>query len=446
MKFILSTLLLIFSIQTFGQKKSVSKPNILVILVDDLGYHDVSYYGTKYIQTPNIDAICSSGMRFDNFYSNAPVCSPTRASLLSGRYPERIGVPGLVRSTPSDNFAFLKKGVLFIPQYLKAANYNSAIIGKWNLGLTSPNLPNDKGFDYFHGFLDDMMNDYYTHLRNGNNFMRENKKIIDPVGHATDLFTQWAVDYIGTQKNSSNPFFLYLAYNAPHSPVQPPAEWLAKVKARENGITDNRANLVALIEHLDDGIGKVIQSLKKSGKFENTLIVFMSDNGGLISNGSNNGDLRGTKTGMYEGGIRIPACVSWPKHIAPNSSNNERVISMDIFPTIIDIIGIKNNSTIDGVSLLPLITAKTVTNKPRNLFFTMRDGGVKMGGQTTQALISGDWKILQNTPFQPYELYNLKSDPSEQQNLADIEVKKFQELQKLMVQHIKIGGRVPWQL
>jgi arylsulfatase A-like enzyme len=290
-----------------------------------------------------------------------------------------------------------------------------------------------------------MMNDYYTHLRNGNNFMRENKNVINPVGHATDLFAQWAVDYIGSQKNSTHPFFLYLAFNAPHSPVQPPAEWLAKVKAREKGISDTRANLVALIEHLDDGIGKVIQSLKNSGKFENTLIVFMSDNGGLISNGSNNGDLRGTKTGMYEGGIRIPACISWPKHIAPNSSNNEKVISMDIFPTIIDIIGIKNNSTIDGVSLLPLLTAKSVTNKPRNLFFTMRDGGIKMGGQTTQALISGDWKILQNTPFQPYELYNLKSDPSEQHNLADIEVKKFQELLKEMVQHIKEGGKVPWQ-
>lgn len=445
MKLLLTTLFLFFSFAMIGQVKNSSKPNILVILVDDLGYHDVSYYGTKYIQTPNIDAICYSGMRFDNFYSNAPVCSPTRASLLSGRYPERIGVPGLVRSTPSDNFAFLKKGVLFIPQYLKAANYKTAIVGKWNLGLSSPNLPNDKGFDYFHGFLDDMMNDYYTHLRNGNNFMRENKNVINPVGHATDLFAQWAVDYIGSQKNSTHPFFLYLAFNAPHSPVQPPAEWLAKVKAREKGISDTRANLVALIEHLDDGIGKVIQSLKSSGKFENTLIVFTSDNGGLISNGSNNGDLRGTKTGMYEGGIRIPACISWPKHIAPNSSNNERVISMDIFPTIIDIIGIKNNSTIDGVSLLPLLTAKSVTNKPRNLFFTMRDGGIKMGGQTTQALISGDWKILQNTPFQPYELYNLKSDPSEQHNLADIEVKKFQELLKEMVQHIKEGGKVPWQ-
>ena len=445
MKSILSTLFILFSFTMVGQVKNSSRPNILVILVDDLGYHDVSYYGTKYFQTPNIDAICFSGMRFDHFYSNAPVCSPTRASLLSGRYPEQIGVPGLVRSTPSDNFAFLKKGVFFIPQYLKAANYNTAIIGKWNLGLKSPNLPNDKGFDYFHGFLDDMMNDYYTHLRNGNNFMRENKKVIDPVGHATDLFTQWAVDYIGAQKNSSHPFFLYLAYNAPHSPVQPPAEWLAKVKAREKGISDSRANLVALIEHLDDGIGKVIQSLKNSGKFENTLIVFMSDNGGLISNGSNNGDLRGTKTGMYEGGIRIPACISWPKYVAPNSSTNERVISMDIFPTIIDIIGVKNNSTIDGVSLLPLLTAKSVNNKPRNLFFTMRDGGIKMGGQTTQALISGDWKILQNTPFQPYELYNLKSDPSEQHNLADIEVKKYQELIKEMVQHIKEGGKVPWQ-
>ena len=152
MKSILSTLFILFSFTMVGQVKKSSRPNILVILVDDLGYHDVSYYGTKYLQTPNIDAICSSGMRFDHFYSNAPVCSPTRASLLSGRYPEQIGVPGLVRSTPSDNFAFLKKGVLFIPQYLKAANYNTAIIGKWNLGLKSPNLPNDKGFDYFHGF------------------------------------------------------------------------------------------------------------------------------------------------------------------------------------------------------------------------------------------------------------------------------------------------------
>ena len=445
MKLLLSTLFFLLSFIIFGQSKIATKPNIVIILVDDLGYHDVSYYGTNYIRTPNIDAICSSGMRFDHFYSNAPVCSPTRASLLSGRYPERIGVPGLVRSTPSDNFGFLKKGVLFLPQYLKAANYHTAIIGKWNLGLSSPNLPNDKGFDYFHGFLDDMMNDYTTHLRNGNNFMRENKKIINPVGHATDIFTQWAVDYIGTQKSSVNPFFLYLAYNAPHSPVQPPANWLAKVAEREKGISETQANLVALIEHLDDGIGKVIQSLKNAGKYENTLIVFLSDNGGLLSNGSNNGNLRGTKAGMYEGGIRVPACIAWPNHIAANSSNDESVMTMDIFPTIKDIVGKKSDSVIDGVSLLPLLNASARTNQPRNLFFSMRDGGARMGGQTIQAVISGDWKLLQNSPYQPYELYNLSTDPFEQHNVADSAVKKFRELQNEMVKHIKIGGRVPWQ-
>ena len=445
MKLLLSTLFFLLSFIIFGQSKIATKPNIVIILVDDLGYHDVSYYGTNYIRTPNIDAICSSGMRFDHFYSNAPVCSPTRASLLSGRYPERIGVPGLVRSTPSDNFGFLNKGVLFLPQYLKAANYHTAIIGKWNLGLSSPNLPNDKGFDYFHGFLDDMMNDYTTHLRNGNNFMRENKKIINPVGHATDIFTQWAVDYIGTQKSSANPFFLYLAYNAPHSPVQPPANWLAKVAEREKGISETQANLVALIEHLDDGIGKVIQSLKNAGKYENTLIVFLSDNGGLLSNGSNNGNLRGTKAGVYEGGIRVPACIAWPNHIAANSSNDESVMTMDIFPTIKDIVGKKSDSVIDGVSLLPLLNASARTNQPRNLFFSMRDGGARMGGQTIQAVISGNWKLLQNSPYQPYELYNLSTDPFEQHNVADAAVKKFQELQIEMVKHIKLGGSVPWQ-
>lgn len=445
MKLLLSTLLILLFIPIFGQSKNATKPNILIILVDDLGYKDVSYYGTKYIRTPNIDAICSSGMRFDHFYTNAPVCSPTRASLLSGRYPERIGIPGLVRSTPSDNFGFLKKGVLFIPEYLKSANYQTAIIGKWNLGLSSPNLPNEKGFDYFHGFLDDMMNDYTTHLRNGKNFMRENNQLINPIGHATDLFTQWAVDYIDSQKSGTNPFFLYLAYNAPHSPVQPPAEWYLKVRAREKGITDTVANLVALIEHLDDGIGKVIQSLKSTGKYENTLIIFLSDNGGLLANGSNNGNLRGSKAGMYEGGIRVPACIAWPKHIAANSTNDERVMTMDIFPTIKEIVGIKSDSEIDGVSLLPLLNGNSITNQPRNLFFSMRDGGARMGGQTIQALIAGDWKLLQNSPFKPYELYNLRTDPYEQNNVADSAVNKFQELQNKMVQHIKLGGSVPWQ-
>ncbi|NNU33744.1 sulfatase-like hydrolase/transferase [Mucilaginibacter sp. S1162] len=191
-----------------GSKKK-SQPNILIILSDDLGYHDVSYYNTPDVRTPNIDQLCKQGIRFDNFYANSPVCSPSRASLLTGRYPEMVGVPGLIRNQLTDNFGYMTPGIQLLPALLKKANYNTAIVGKWNLGLETPNLPNQKGFDYFHGWLDDMMEDYWKHTRNGINFLRENDKVITPEGHATDLFTQWAIAYLNSQKNSSNPFFLY---------------------------------------------------------------------------------------------------------------------------------------------------------------------------------------------------------------------------------------------
>jgi arylsulfatase A-like enzyme len=184
-----------------------TKPNILIILTDDQGYHDVSYYGTKDIRTPNIDALCNAGMRFDYFYSNSPVCSPTRASLMSGKYPDLVGVPGLVRSTPDNTWGYLQPGIILLPQQLKQAGYHTAHIGKWNLGLETPNLPNEKGFDFFHGWLEDMMDDYWTHLRHGKNFMRLNKEAIEPVGHATELFTKWSIDYIQQQASSKNPFF-----------------------------------------------------------------------------------------------------------------------------------------------------------------------------------------------------------------------------------------------
>lgn len=251
----------IFSFQLLAQQNQ--KPNIVIILTDDQGLHDVSYYGTKDIRTPHIDALTKTGMRFDNFYANSPVCAPTRASLLSGRYPEMVGVPGLIRGKPETNFGYLTPNTQLLSGLLKDAGYRTAAVGKWNLGLESPNLPNEKGFDFFKGFLDDMMQDYYTHLRRGVNYMRENDKEINPKGHATDLFTQWAVDYIHQQEKCKDPFFLYLAYNAPHFPIQPPEEWLEKVKAREgNNISERRAKLVALIEHMDDGLGKWLMHSK----------------------------------------------------------------------------------------------------------------------------------------------------------------------------------------
>lgn len=187
--------------------KNNEKPNILIIFTDDQGYHDVSYYGTEDIQTPHIDAIRNDGMQFDYFYTNSPVCAPTRASLMSGRYPDHVGVPGLVRSNPANNWGYLNPETILLPAMLKKGGYHTAHIGKWNLGLMHPNLPNDHGFDYFHGWLEDMMDDYLTHRRHGKNYMRLNEEIIDPKGHATDLFTQWSVNYIKEREKEERPFF-----------------------------------------------------------------------------------------------------------------------------------------------------------------------------------------------------------------------------------------------
>ena len=442
--FLLVLLLGGISIQLLGQQKN-TKPNVLIILTDDQGYHDVSYYGTSDLQTPNIDMLCRSGMRFDRFYANSPVCSPTRASIMSGRYPDMVGVPGLVRSIPDDNWGYLKPDAILLPKLLKQVQYNTAIIGKWNLGLESPNLPNEKGFDYFHGWLDDMMEDYRTHIRNGRNFLRENEKEITPRGHATDLFSDWAVDYIRRQKGSKNPFFLYLAYNAPHFPVQPPDEWLAKVKAREPDLPERRAKLVALIEHMDDGIGKVIRSLKEIGAYDNTLIIFLSDNGGYLQNGANNGNLRDGKESMYEGGIRVPAFFVWPNHIKPNVSNTQTALAMDIYPTIADITGAKITHKIDGISLLPLLKNANEVLSPRPVFFTRREGNLRYGGQTIQAVLYGDMKLLQNSPYEPYELYNLYQDPTEQRNLINYQPDQHKKLQQLLMKHIQESGSVPWQ-
>ncbi|MEK7718720.1 MAG: sulfatase-like hydrolase/transferase, partial [Bacteroidota bacterium] len=278
--------------EAFGANQN-KKPNILFILVDDLGYGDLSCQGGKDIHTPNIDQLFSNGVRFSNFYASCTVCSPTRASLMTGRYPDMVGVPGLVRGNKADNWGYLLPTAVTLPDMLKEAGYQTAIIGKWNLGLETPNLPNERGFDFFHGFLSDMMDDYWTHLREGVNFMRINKTEINPQGHATDIFSVWAIDYISEKAGGKEPFFLYLAYNAPHFPIQPPIEWLEKVKKREGNIDEKRAKNVALVEHLDYGIGRVIEALKKSGQYENTVIIFTSDNGGNLPSGASNGKLRG---------------------------------------------------------------------------------------------------------------------------------------------------------
>ena len=419
------------------------KPNILMILVDDLGYGDLSSYGAKDMQTPNIDKLITSGMRFDNFYANCPVCSPTRASLLTGRYPDLVGVPGVIRTHIKNNWGYLDPKAVLLPQLLKTAGYHTAIVGKWHLGLASPGKPNDRGFDHFHGYLGDMMDDYYNHRRHGYNYMRLNEKEIPPKGHATDLFTQWSMDYIRHRSKSNQPFFLYLAYNAPHTPIQPPKDWIAKVKKREKDITDRRAKLVALIEHMDDGIGKVLAALKETGLSNNTLAIFTSDNGGQLNVGANNGPLRAGKQDMYEGGIRVSTGAAWPGKIKPGSKSDRVALTMDLFPTICDAAGAKIEHEIDGRTILPTFLGKSQPPEDRFLFWVRREGG-HYGGRAYYAARYGDYKLVQNTPFEPLELYNLKEDPKEENPLGKNH-KMYNTLFTALRSHITKSGAVPWQ-
>jgi len=419
------------------------KPNILMILVDDLGYGDLSSYGATDLNSPHIDRLMAAGMRFDNFYVNCPVCSPTRAALLSGRYPERVGVPGVIRTHITNNWGYLSPHAILLPKLLKPAGYHTGIVGKWHLGLDSPNTPNERGFDHFHGFLGDMMDDYYHHRRHGNNYMRLNGKEIDPKGHATDLFTEWAIDYIQQRAKTDRPFFLYLAYNAPHTPIQPPAEWLERVKKREPGINDKRAKLVALIEHLDDGISKVIAALKACGISDNTLVIFTSDNGGQLNVGANNGSLRAGKQDMYEGGIREPMCAVWPGKIEPGSRSDRVAMTMDLYPTICEAAGVKVSHAIDGRSILPTLLGQSQPDEDRFLFWVRREGG-HYGGRAYYAARYGDFKLVQNSPYEPMELYNLKDDPKEQHPLGRRH-KMYQRLFKALRNHIIEAGAVPWE-
>lgn len=420
-----------------------SRPNLVIILADDLGYGDLSSYGATDLQTPHCDALAAAGMRFDHFYANCPVCSPTRASLLTGCYPENVGVPGVIRTHADDSWGYLAPSARLLPSLLKPAGYTSAIIGKWHLGLESPNTPNERGFDLFRGYLGDMMDDYFTHRRWGNNYMRHNGEIIDPQGHATELFTQWACEYLKEQQ-AGKPFFLYLAYNAPHSPIQPPAEWLERVRKRRPDLDEKRAKMVALIEHMDDGIGRVLAALRDAGLEQDTLVLFTSDNGGDLPAGARNGAVRSGKGTLYEGGIRVPMAARWPGRIAAGSRCDRVALTMDVVPTFLEAAGAPPAAGIDGRSFLPTLLGRQQAWPERDLFFGRRE---KFGGKggTIEGMRRGDWKLLRSRPAGPWELYNLAADPLEQHDLAAAEPARVAELTAALEKQLAKYARVPWQ-
>lgn len=440
---VLSGLLVAFAYTPPSRQRD--RPNILFIMADDLGYGDLSAYGATDLRTPYLDSLLAGGIRFTNFYANSPVCSPSRAALLSGRYPERMGVPGVIRDDTTDSWGYLAPGLL-LPDYLRRRSYHTALVGKWHLGLEAPNLPNKRGFDYFYGFLGDMMDNYIDKRRHKHNFMRQNARTIDPPGHATDVFTDAAIDYINRRARSRKSFFLYLAYTAPHDPLQPPPDFLARVHRRQPGIDSTRARLVALIEHMDAGIGRVLMTLRANGLEDNTLVVFGSDNGGWRPGRANNGPYRSYKGTMYEGGIRIPAGIRWPAQIRPGQLVDTPLQLTDWCPTLLDIVGAPTPDNLDGQSFLASLTnAPTPLNSNRPLFFVRREGRDTYKGLQIHAVRQGDWKLLQPSPFAPYELYNLRNDPRETTNLAEAQPARRDQLINLLMEHIRQGGSVPWQ-
>ena len=420
-------------------------PNIVLIFADDLGYGDVSTYQESDVRTPSIDRIAAEGIAFTSMRANCTVCSPSRAALLTGCYADRVGVPGVIRTHAENSWGFLSPDVPTLADELGRLGYHTAIVGKWHLGLESPNTPNERGFDHFHGFLGDMMDSYTHHRRHGNNYMRWNGTEIDPEGHATDLFSQWAIDYLEERAGEpSRPFFLYLAYNAPHFPIEPPENWFRRVRERDPELDEKRAKNVAFVEHLDAGIGRVLAALEKWELADNTLVVVTSDNGGSLPHAQNNDPWRDGKQSHYDGGLKVPFVLRWPKRVEAGGRSDDAGLVFDLFPTFVELAGGTPAAHLDAVSLLPTLDGGT-PEAPRELYFVRREGGGRYGGKAYHALIQGPWKLLQNDPYRPLELYHLGDDPQETTDVIGHHRDVANRLGASLRRHIQRGGQTAWQ-
>lgn len=418
------------------------KPNILFIMVDDLGYSDLSVYGSADIQTPRIDTLMKNGMRFTQFTANSCVCSPSRAAFLTGRNQDMVGVPGVVRTHDHNSWGYLDPEAKTIADAFQNNDYRTSLIGKWHLGLKFPNTPNERGFELFHGFLGDMMDDYWQHTRHDIAYMYKNNERIETKGvHATELFTDWAIEEIKQAQQDPRPFFQFLSYNAPHDPIHPPKEYLKKFQKRNPKSSDKRAKIAGLIEHLDYSIGRVLDCLNKLGIEKNTLIVFTSDNGGKIKYGADNGDLRADKTHMYEGGLRVCTSFTWPAEIKANTISGFNAMTMDFMPTLLDAAKLSIPKDIDGLSFLTELKFNNQQAFKRPQFYTWLQTYKK------HALRIGDFKLVKNTKKLNYELFNLSKDPKEKNDISKVLPEKFSKMRKTMdkylLKQMKLTGNDP---
>ncbi len=398
-------------------------PNILVIVPDDLGCHDLGYLGASDLKTPNIDALALNGARFSNWYSNAPVCAPARASILSGRYPSRAGV--------ADNGRPLTPGIPSLGAQFKAAGYRTAAIGKWHLGSDANTCPNAHGFEYFYGFHSGCV-DFYSHrfywgeprTPNYHDLYRNRTEIFEDGRYLTERIAEEAVAFL--EKRSPQPFCAYVAFNAPHYPMHAPEKYMQ----RFSHLPLERRIYAAMIAAVDDGVGAIRRTLASTGQLDNTLLFFLGDNGattekraGLNNNyatAGDNGPFKGFKFSLFDGGMHVPAFIHWPARIKP-APFDQTVQSMDILPTALAAAGLPAPAGVDGASLIDVLTANTASPHQALLW---------QNGQQL-AVRRGDWKLVINgslydrseqggqplTGDEALWLSNLKDDPGESRNL-----------------------------
>jgi arylsulfatase A-like enzyme len=397
-------------------------PNLVVILTDDQGYADISFnpHHPKEVATPHLDALAREGVFFSQGYITGNVCSPTRAGLLTGRYQQRAGV-----YTAGEGGSGMAQSEKILPRFLKPSGYITGAFGKWHLGLTLDHSPVGRGFDEWYGFLGRGGHDYFD-LANKDpegHPMYRNGKVIKDEGYLTTRLTEEAVSFI--RQHKAQPFAVYLAYNAVHAPAQAPAEDIARIRRQFPDLPENRVILMAMLYHLDLGIGRVVSTLKQEGVWDNTLLFFLTDNGGSRAMAANNAPLRGFKQENYEGGIRTPFVVSWPNRFKGGRTIDTPITSLDILPTALDAAGIAmpTDKPFDGKSLLPLLAGET-KQLHQTLYWSE-------GGEGGWAIRSGDWKIAVERRQTKRSLFNLAADPAEKNDLSNQHPEKLAELTKL---------------
>ncbi|MBQ16835.1 MAG: N-acetylgalactosamine-6-sulfate sulfatase [Planctomycetaceae bacterium] len=404
---------------------AAGRPNLVVIMADDMGYGDASCYGNTAFRTPQLDRLAAEGLRFTDFHSSGAVCSPTRAGLLTGRYQQRAGIPGVINADPKVNrhHGLFPREVTFA-DVLREAGYRTAVVGKWHLGYRRKFNPIHHGFDRFRGYVSGNI-DYLSHVdRMGIADWWDGDRLVPEPGYSTHLITRHAVGFIKqhADRKGRKPFCLYVAHECPHSPYQGPGDRpvrrVGKGQLPGRARKDIKAAYREMMTEMDRGIGAIVAALKEAGVERNTLVLFFSDNG-ANRNGSNGG-LRGFKGSVWEGGHRVPAVAWWPGTIVAARTTARTAITLDVMPTLLELAGCQppDGHRLDGVSLVGLLRKSAGTmpeprqekDEPRTLFWEFRG---------RSAVRRGPWKLVVGAlPGKKDGLFHLGKDPAESHNLV----------------------------